>query len=415
MSVPGRGGPTGLAGGIAGGAGGAAGSTLGGAASTGDGSGAGAGAPASGLAAGAEAGGGSASGRGAAGAGPPPEQASRGTSANGARVRTTSRTTFRATFVIGPHATPTTPTLASLPQPPDDSARYPEPGAGLPFKPGGIGRKMGIMAPAAPPRSAARAPAVKPPAAAAPAAAEPVSPARAISRAGALMGGFFVAGSALGGSGAGDGLGRDLPWMLLFAAVGLVGAGGAAAVIDRVLLRTGLRLELARGNLAAGITSAGHRIAAGIVAGSCLYGADLGNLAVGIVFLVIGVATLVGFQVLHRRLTRYDDDEEIRGDNAAAALGNAGLGIALAIIVGHAAEGSFEGWARSLVGYALALLLAVALYPVRQLLVATLILRLPLSLRSHALDREIAEKRNAAVGAVEGLAYVATALLVTGL
>ena len=71
--------------------------------------------------------------------------------------------------------------------------------------------------------------------------------------------------------------------------------------------------------------------------------------------------------------------------------------------MGHAAEGSFEGWARSLVGYALALLLAVALYPVRQLLVATLILRLPaLSWRSHALDREIAEKRNAAVGAVEG-------------
>ena len=269
------------------------------------------------------------------------------------------------------------------------------------------------MGPPASQRSAARAPAPRP---VAPAVAkEPVSPARAMARAGAVTGGFFVVGAALGGSGPGDGLGRDLPWMLLFAAVGLAGALAAAAALDRVLVPTGLRLELARGNVAAGVTSAGHRIAAGVVAGSCLYGADLANLAVGVVFLAIGVATLIGFQVLHRQLTRYADEEEIRGDNVAAALGNAGLGIALAIIVGHAAEGSFDGWAQSLVGYGLALLLAVALYPVRQLLVATLILGLPLAWRGAPLDQEIAEKRNTVVGAVEGLAYVATALLVTGL
>jgi uncharacterized membrane protein YjfL (UPF0719 family) len=133
------------------------------------------------------------------------------------------------------------------------------------------------------------------------------------------------------------------------------------------------------------------------------------------VFVGLGAASLIGFQMLHRKLTRYADDEEIRGDNAAAALGNAGLGIALAIIIGHAAEGSYAGWAASLGRYGLALLLAVALYPVRQLLVGWVILGLPISLRGHTLDQEIAEKRNTAVGAVEGLTYVATALLVTGL
>ena len=243
---------------------------------------------------------------------------------------------------------------------------------------------------------------------------EPVSPARALGRAGALIGGFFVVGAALGGSGSGEGL-RDLPWMLLFAAVGLGGAIVAAGALDRVLLRGGMRVELVRGNLAAGITSAGHRIAAGVIAGSCLYGADFANLAAGVVFLAIGVVTLIGFQILHRKLTRYADDEEIRGDNAAAALSNAGLGIALAIIVGHAAEGSFAGWAQSLIGYALALLLAVALYPVRQLLVGRVVLGLPMSFRGRTLDKEIAEKRTAAIGAVEGMAYVAVALLVTGL
>ena len=51
----------------------------------------------------------------------------------------------------------------------------------------------------------------------------------------------------------------------------------------------------------------------------------------------------------------------------------------------------------------------------RQLLVERVILGLPISfLRGHRLDQEIAEKRNAVVGAVEGLAYVAMALLVTG-
>jgi uncharacterized membrane protein YjfL (UPF0719 family) len=268
------------------------------------------------------------------------------------------------------------------------------------------------MTSVAPKRSAAR---TGPAAAPAATPREPVSPARAIGRAGALVGGCFVVGGALGGSGPGEGLPRDLPWMLAFAALGLVGAGLAAGMVDRVLLRGGMRLELIRGNVAAGITSAGHRVAAGVIAGSCLYGADFANLAAGVVFLAIGVVTLIGFQVLHRKLTRYADDEEIRGDNPAAALSNAGLGIALAIIIGHAAEGSFAGWAQSLMGYALALLLALALYPVRQVVVGKLILGLPISFRGRTLDKEIAEKRNAAVGAVEGLAYVAVALLVTGL
>jgi uncharacterized membrane protein YjfL (UPF0719 family) len=91
--------------------------------------------------------------------------------------------------------------------------------------------------------------------------------------------------------------------------------------------------ELRRGNLAAGISSAAHRLAGGIIAGGCLYGADLKTLAVGAAFFALGVATLLGFQVLHRKLTRYADDQEIRGDNAAAALSNGGLGVALAIII----------------------------------------------------------------------------------
>jgi uncharacterized membrane protein YjfL (UPF0719 family) len=271
------------------------------------------------------------------------------------------------------------------------------------------------MSSAAPPSTTSPAAPAPAPAAAAEMKDVKIDPARAIARAGALAGAFLVIGAAAGGSGAGEGLRRDLPWMLAFAAAGLAGAALAAALLDRALLRGGLARELARGNPAAGVTAAGHRIATGVVAAGCLYGADLSTLGIGLAFLAIGTATLLAFQLLHRRLTRYADDEEIRGENSAAALGNAGLTIALAVIVSHAAEGSFTGWAASLRGYALALLLALALYPVRQLLVARWILGLPVAMRGRQLDREIAARRNAVVGAVEGLAYLATAVLVTGL
>ena len=238
---------------------------------------------------------------------------------------------------------------------------------------------------------------------------------RALARAGSVAGGCLVLAGALAGSGQGDSLGADLPWMAAFAGAGLVLAALAGALLDRAYLPGGMGPELRRGNLAAGITSAGHRLACGVIARHCLFGADLATLVVGAAFFALGAATLLGFQLLHRKLTRYADDQEIRGGNAAAALSNGGLGLALAIIIGHAADGSFTSWADSLRGYAVALALAAALYPVRQLLVKRVILGLPLALRGHQLDREIAERRNTVVGAIEGLSYVAIALLVTGI
>jgi uncharacterized membrane protein YjfL (UPF0719 family) len=156
-------------------------------------------------------------------------------------------------------------------------------------------------------------------------------------------------------------------------------------------------------------------VAAGWVASRCLYGADLGTLAIGAAFVAIAAVTLLVFQLLHRLLTHYADDQEIRGGNGAVALSNVGLTLALGIIVGHAAEGSFAGWAASLRGYAGALVLALALYPVRQLVVCRLILGFSLRLRGREIDRAIAADRDHVLAGIEGMVYVATALLVTGL
>jgi uncharacterized membrane protein YjfL (UPF0719 family) len=261
--------------------------------------------------------------------------------------------------------------------------------------------------PAMPPAvNQATPPVVAPPTATAP---------RALARAGALAGGFVVIAAAVSGSGVGERFSRDLPWMALFTLAGLIEAGWAATLLDRFVLRGGLGGEIARGNLAAGLTSAGHRLAAGWLASRCLYGADLGTLGIGAAFVAIAAVTLLVFQLLHRLLTHYADDQEIRGGNSAVALSNVGLTLALGIIVGHAAEGSFAGWAASLRGYASALVLALALYPVRQLLVCRVILGFSLRLRGREIDRAIAADRDHVLAGVEGLVYVATALLVTGL
>ena len=177
----------------------------------------------------------------------------------------------------------------------------------------------------------------------APAPEAPIDDTRALARTGTVAGACLVLAGTIAGSGAGERPASDLPWVAAFSAAGLLLAALAAALLDRAYLPGGMGAELRRGNLAAGITSAAHRLACGIIAGHCLYGADLATLAVGAAFLVLGVATLLVFQVLHRKLTRYADDQEIRGGNAAAAVSNGGLGVALAIIIGHAADGSFTG------------------------------------------------------------------------
>ena len=100
------------------------------------------------------------------------------------------------------------------------------------------------------------------------------------------------------------------------------------------------------------------------------------------------------FVVFFRALTLYAEDQEIMGENVAAAVSYAGAMLAIALIVGHAVEGDFEGWGVSLGSYAVALASSVVLYPVRQLGVQTLMLRQPFALRGGALDRLVAQIEN---------------------
>jgi uncharacterized membrane protein YjfL (UPF0719 family) len=261
---------------------------------------------------------------------------------------------------------------------------------------------------------------------AAPATPQPADPsvpvprnvARALARTGGLIGAALLAGTVKDGAileaGLEAGGSGGVKWMVLFGVVGVGLLMLTTGLANLIFLRGRLRAEIARGNVAAGLISAGHSVAMGLILGGCFYGRDLHALSVSAVFFLIGVGTLLGLQRLYRLLTHYADDQETLGANSAAAVGFVGVTLAFAIIVAHAADGQFVGWSASLRAYGVALLLALALFPVRQLVVGPLLLGLSARVRGGGLDRLVGQERDVVVAVIEAAAYVAAALLATG-
>lgn len=202
---------------------------------------------------------------------------------------------------------------------------------------------------------------------------------------------------------------------LAFTSSGVAAWWLLTALWNRALLHGRMRAELVRGNLAAGVVAGAHALGTGIVASHCFAADALANLPIGATFFVVAELALLLLSVSFRALTDYADDQEVLGENCAAALSYAGLVIALSLIVGHAASGAFVGWLPALRSFAVFLLWAALLYPVRQLVVARLLLGLPLTWRGGALDRAVARDRDAIVSCIEATGYLAAALLATGL
>lgn len=209
--------------------------------------------------------------------------------------------------------------------------------------------------------------------------------------------------------------GAALTSALAFTASGLAAWGLVTALWNRALLRGRMRGELVRGNRAAGVVAGAHALGTGIVASHCFAADALANLPIGATFFVVAEVALMLLSLSFRALTDYADDQEILGENCAAAVSYAGVVIALSLIVGHAASGAFVGWLPALRSFGLFLLWAALLYPVRQLVVARLLLGLPLTWRGGALDHAVARDRNAVVSCIEATGYLAAALLATGL
>jgi uncharacterized membrane protein YjfL (UPF0719 family) len=225
-----------------------------------------------------------------------------------------------------------------------------------------------------------------------------------------LLATFLVIAAVLAGSVAAQDVLDDVCWTALFGGTGVVLLTLAGRLGTRLVLGARLGPEVARGNVAAGLAAAGHWLTAGLLVSSCIYGRDLGTFGVSLAFFALAQVTLHLFVVAFRALTVYGDREEILGENIAAASSYAGATVALGLVIGHAAEGVFEGLGASLRGYALSLAGSLLLYPVRQLVVGALLAGGGLVLRGGRLDAGIARERNLGLGILEAAAYVAAAL-----
>ena len=237
--------------------------------------------------------------------------------------------------------------------------------------------------------------------------------ARAVLDAGSVLGVFILSGALVTGAGLGEGesLPGELKWLVIYAGLAGVLFFVTARLGSRLLLRGGLRAQLEKNNLAAAVAVAGHTVATAVLVAANIAGDGLEMIGVSLAFFALSQLTLHGFVVLFRTLTSYDDAAEIEGGNVAAALSYAGITVGLAIIIGHAAEGSFEGWGASLRGYAKALVFCASLYVVRQFVVQTILCGARPTLWKGPLDRAIGQDRNFGLAALEAAAYLGTALL----
>lgn len=241
------------------------------------------------------------------------------------------------------------------------------------------------------------------------------NPARRLWQAGQVLGIFLVASAVVGGCVHGQRLGSDLLWACVFGISGLLVQVATGRASLWLLLGHHLRDEIGRGNTAAGVAAGAHYVATSILIARCLYGDDLATLGVSLAFFAIAQLTLHLFVALFRAVTIHDDRQVILDGNVAAAISYGGLTIALGLIIGHAAEGTFESWSSSLSAYLAALTAALALYPVRQLVVEGILLGAWPTLRGRRLQQGIEQDRNPGTGALEAVAYLATALLLNRL
>lgn len=229
---------------------------------------------------------------------------------------------------------------------------------------------------------------------------------------GEVLGVFVIAGATVRDAVQGESVAHDATMCAAYGVIALA----AAMVMGRLgvrLLLGDLRAELARNNTAAGVAAAAQILASALVTSRAVVGSDLHGIGLSLAFFVIAQATLLVFVSLFRALTTYDDAEQIHGENVAAAVSYAGVTVAIGIVVARAVEGDFEGWLTSLKGYGGVLLSLLALWPVRQLFVQSLLLRAPVHVRGGALDVAIAERRSTGMAALEAASYVATALAIS--
>ncbi len=249
-------------------------------------------------------------------------------------------------------------------------------------------------------------------------AAEPTS-ARRFYTVGQVFGLLYIAAAIVtqivGATDEGTSLKLDVLWASVFALLGFVLYVLAGQLGVRLLLGRRLRAEIDEGNEAAGIAAGAHHVAVALIVGESAIGGAARDVLLSLTFFGLGILAHQVIVALFRVVTKYDDAEQIAGDNVAAAVSYAGVSLAVALVVARGLDGDFTTWSTSLWGFAQVCLLALVLYPVRQLLVEGMLLGKRPRLRGGALDEAVGTRHDVSLAALEAVSLLATAIAVVRL
>ncbi|MBL4845596.1 MAG: DUF350 domain-containing protein [Planctomycetes bacterium] len=204
----------------------------------------------------------------------------------------------------------------------------------------------------------------------------------------------------------------DLGFDVLWALGAVLVLNAARIVLDKVVLRGfSVKDEIVRDrNVGMGAVQFGTYVSAALVVAGAISG-DAGEtvgatLSTTVVFLLLGLACLIGFAFLYQRLAGYDLLAELEADNPAAGIAYGGNLIALGIVLMRGSAGTFVSWADHLERFAFYAAMGLFLVVVARRVIDGAFLT------GRTLKEEIAEDRNVNAGYLEGGLLIGLAAVV---
>ena len=202
----------------------------------------------------------------------------------------------------------------------------------------------------------------------------------------------------------------DLLTVAGYALLGLVFINVSRWVLDKFIFHHFCNWEalIDNQNVGMGAVRFGVYVATGLVAAGSVNG-NGGGVVTALVFFVLGQGALLLFSRIYDLTTSYELHEEIENGNVAAGVAFGGTVLALGIIIGKAASGSFVSWEDNLTDFVASTLIGIIVLQEVRVFMDKLVLT------GHDLNDEIAKDRNLAAGFLEMGVAIAFALVLAAL
>lgn len=180
----------------------------------------------------------------------------------------------------------------------------------------------------------------------------------------------------------------------------------SSIINDKVILsNVSTKSELEKGNVAIGAVEAASFIANGLVLFGALSGQ--GSLLTGLAFWLVAQFVLLVVSIVYNMITKFDVKTQLAQGNSAVGFSVAGFMIAMGVVLKASTQGSFESWMENLTTFGIVVGFSLATMPLIRLFLDKVLLS------KSDLCKELSVDQNIGIGAVEGLFYVSSALMIS--